>query len=160
MSATGRSFAVDVMPGSMKMAGQPSETLGFPDPVKAVVLLMLAGISGFVVWSFHNADWPSAVAAFVIGGFVGLMAGGLVGVHLLPTLMALMAFGGLFEGMFQGWSSYGWAGAILGGIIGFVAGHIVVLLSMMLVHFVLIVCGIDPFANLDSSEAKKIESPH
>jgi hypothetical protein len=155
----GRSLAVDVMPGSMKMAGQPSETLGFPDPAKAVILLMLAGISGFVVWSFHNADWPASVAALVIGGFVSLTVGGLIGVHLLPTLMALTALGGLFEDIFQGWSSYGWAEVILGGIIGFAAGHVVILLPMMLVHFVLIVCGTDPLANLDSPEATKSESP-
>jgi hypothetical protein len=142
------------------MADQPTQQFGFLAYLpKAIALIVLAGISGFVVWSFHNVDWPASVAALVIAGLVGLMAGGLVGVHLLPTLMALTAFGGLFEGMFQGWSSYGWAGAILGGMIGFAAGHIVVLLSMMLVHLVLIVCGIDPLANLDSSDEKQSESP-
>jgi hypothetical protein len=36
--------------------------------------LVLAGISGFVVWSFHTAEWPACVAALVIGGFLGFLA--------------------------------------------------------------------------------------
>jgi hypothetical protein len=125
---------------------------------KGIALLVLAGISAFIVWSFHTVDWPLAVAALLISGFMGLMVGGLVGVHLLPTLMALTAFAGLFEGIFQGRAAFGWIGAIVGGMIGLVAGPIVTLLPVMLIHFVLLVCGIDPLANMDSIEKKQSES--
>jgi hypothetical protein len=142
--------------GRQIMSNEPLEPIGFLAYLpRAIALLILAIISAFIVWSFHTVDWPAYLAALVIGGFFGLMVGGLVGVHLLPSLMAMLAFGGLFEGIFWGWSYYGWGGAILGGLIGLAAGPSVVLLPMMLIHFVLLLCGIDPLANLDPPREKQ-----
>src|SRR5262249_4790229 len=90
--------------------------------VRALVLAGLACISGFTVWSFHHADWPGFLATVALGGFLGVLAGGLVGVPLFPALAALTAFGGLFEGTWRGWSLYGWVGAALGAPVGLVAG--------------------------------------
>jgi ribose/xylose/arabinose/galactoside ABC-type transport system permease subunit len=138
------------------MAPKLAEPIGFlPYLPRAIALAVLAAISGFIVWSFHTVDWPAYLAALVIGGFLGLMVGGLVGVHLLPSLMAMLTFGGVFEGIYLGWSSYGWGGAILGGLIGLAAGPSVVLVPMMLIHFVLLLCGIDPMANLDRSQEEQ-----
>jgi ribose/xylose/arabinose/galactoside ABC-type transport system permease subunit len=132
------------------MTPEPSESIGLlPYLPRGIALLLLAAISGFIVWSFHTVDWPAYLAALVIGGFIGLMVGGLVGVHLLPSLMAMLTFGGVFEGIYLGWCSYGWVGAILGGLVGLAAGPSVVLVPMMLIHFVLLLCGIDPLANRD-----------
>ena len=38
---------------------------------------------------------------------------------------------------------YGGIGAILGGLMGIVAGHIAALVPLMVIHFILCVCGID-----------------
>jgi hypothetical protein len=122
---------------------------------RGIALILLAAISGFIVWSYHTVDWPAYLAALIIGGIIGLMMRGLVGVHLLPSLMAMLTFGGLFEGIHLGWSSYGWGGAILGGLIGLAAGPSVLLVPMMLVHFMLLLCRIDPLANLDPSQVKQ-----
>ena len=121
-------------------------------------MLLAAPASGGIVWSFHNSDGPTFIASLIIGGFLGFLAGGLVGVHLFPSLGTMAAFGGLFEGVFQGWTNFGWGGAIAGGLIGIVAGSIIAGLPVMLIHFVMIICGIDPFVNPDSSEETKSES--
>lgn len=141
------------------MTGEPTEKLGLPDLPRAISLVVLACISGFTVWSFHHASWPGFIAALVIGGFLGFMAGGLVGVHLFPTLAAMVTFGAIFEGVVQGWSRYGLIGAVLGGFAGLVAGSIVATLPILLIHLVLGACGIDPFINPNSSHEKTSGPP-
>ena len=139
--------------GPQIMSNEPPQSTPFLAYLpRGIALLLLAIISAFIVWSFHTVDWPAYLAALVIGGFIELMVGGLVGVHLLPSLMAMLTFGSLFEGIYLGWSSHGLGGAILGGLIGLAAGPSVVLVPMMLVHFVLLLCGIDPLANLEPSK--------
>jgi hypothetical protein len=138
------------------MSDQPTLRLGLLAYLPRIIaLVVLAGISGFIVWSFHTVDWPAFLGALVIGGLLGFLAGGLVGVHLAPTVAAMLGFGGLFEGVYQGWRCWGWAGAVLGGPVGVFGGYLVVWLVLLLLHLVLILCGIDPFENPDSSEEKQ-----
>lgn len=139
------------------MMQQPIEKLGWPYLPRAIALLVLAGISGFVVWSFHNANLPAFIATLIFGIFFSFLAGGLVGVHMIPSLGAMTTFCGILEGIVQGWSRYGFIGAIAGGFFGAVVAPIVLMLPFMLIHFVLAVCGIDPFASLDSPAEKKDE---
>jgi hypothetical protein len=134
---------------------QQSEQCALPNLPKTIALIVLFGLSGGLVWSFHNTEWPAFIAALVIGGFVGVVAGGLVGVHIPPSLGMMAVFGGIFEGIFQGWSRYGYVGAILGAFVGIVAVCVIVMLPIMLTHFVMIVCGIDPLAHLDSPGAAR-----
>jgi len=141
------------------MTEQPTEKPGLPDLPKGIALVVLAGISAFIVWLFNNADWPACVASLIIGGFFGFLAGGLVGVHLFPTLGAMVAFGVIGEGIMLGHSFYGWVGAILGALLGVVGAIAAVTLPLMLIHLILIICGIDPFTTHDRVEDKKTEAP-
>ena len=75
------------------MTEQPTRQSAPPDLPRRIALLVLAGFSGFVVWSFHTADRPAFLAALALGGLLGFLAGGLVGVHL-PTLATTLIFGG------------------------------------------------------------------
>lgn len=140
------------------MTEQPPEKLGWPDLPRAIALMVLAGISGFVVWSFHNEDWPVFAAAVVVSGFFGCLAGGLVGVHIFPSLATMTTFCGIVEGICQGWTYYRWGGAILGGFIGIIAASIVVMLPIMLIHLAFILRGLDPFARPDGQEQSPNES--
>jgi hypothetical protein len=137
---------------------QPVEKPGWPDPPRAIALTVLAVISGFIVWSFHNFDWFAFIASLLTCAFLGIMTGAFVGVSLFSSLGTMACFGGLGEGAIQGWIHFGWVGAILGGLIGIVGGSIIGMLPLMLTHFALVVCGIDPFANLDLLGEKKGES--
>jgi hypothetical protein len=112
------------------MAERKTRRSALPDLPRAVALLVLAGLSAFVVWSFHAAEWPGFLAALVIGGVLGFLAGGLVGVHLPPTLATMLVFGGLFEGVYWGWQCGGWAGAVLGGPVGVLGGVLGVCLAL------------------------------
>ena len=137
-----------------------TEELRLHNQLTAIALIVLAGISGIIVYSCHNFDWPVFLATVVIGGVFGYTAGGLVGVRLFATLATMAFFGGIFEGVYRGWEYAGLLGAILGGFIGIVAAFIVaVWLPLMLTCLVLNLCGIDPFANLHSTEEEKRESP-
>ena len=85
------------------MTDQPTERIGLLTYLtKAIALKLLRGISGFIVVSFRAAGWLPFIAALTVGGFLGLMVGGIVGVPMLPTLLAMVAFGGLIEGILQG----------------------------------------------------------
>ena len=141
------------------MTAEPTPQSGLRDLPRRIALLVLAGVSGAVVWSFHAADWFGFLATLALGGTVGFLAGGLVGVHLPPTLTAMLAFGGLFEGAYQGWCRGGWAGAVLGGPTGVLGGIFVVLLSFMLLHLALVLCGVDPLAHLDRPKDTEGGSP-
>jgi hypothetical protein len=66
--------------------------------------------------------------------------------------------GGLFEGAYQGWQHYGWAGAVLGGLFGVVGGMVVALLLTMLLSLVLVLCGIDPFVNADEGQGRESDT--
>lgn len=115
--------------------------------------MVLFGLSSGIVWSFHNTDETTFIAALVIGCFFGFLAGGLVGVPIIPSLGMMAVCGGIIEGIVQGWSRYGFVGAFLGGLIGIIAACIVVILPVMLTHFIMIACGKDPLAHLDSPGA-------
>ena len=128
------------------MHEHPMANIRWPGLPRAIALLVLFGLSGGIVWSYHNTDGTTFIAALVFGCFFGFLAGGLVGVHLFPSLGMMVVCGGIIEGVVQGWSRYGLVGAGFGGLIGIAAACVMVGLPMMLSHFILIVCGIDPLA--------------
>ena len=64
--------------------------------------------------------------------------------------------GGLFEGAYHGWQYYGWIGAVIGGLVGVVGGGVALLLAMLM-SFVQVMCGIDPFVNADTGEGRKTD---
>jgi|SRR5579884_2182196 len=86
------------------------------------------------------------------GGFFGFIAGGLVGVGLLPSLMTLAVMCGLIEGIYQGWQRYGSLGAAIGGLIGAIIAVVVVMLPVMVTHFVMVLRGIDPLVDAGGKE--------
>lgn len=131
------------------MTDHPMEKLRWPGLPRAFVLMVLFGLSGGIVWSFHNTDGTMFIAALVFGCFFGFLAGGIVGVHLFPSLGMMAVCGGIMEGVVHGWSHYGFLGAVFGGLIGIVAACVILMLPLMLTHFALIVCGIDPLAHLN-----------
>jgi hypothetical protein len=137
------------------MTEQPIEKLGWPGLPKAIALLVLFGLSGGIVWSFHNTEGTTFIAALVFGCFFGFLAGGLVGVPMIPSLGMMAVYGGILEGIVQGWTHYGYVGAFLGALFGIVAGFIVMLLPTMLTHFVMIVCGKDPLMRISAHQSKR-----
>lgn len=137
------------------MSDQQPQTYRLLELFRPVALVILIAISGMMVWSFHNFEWSGFLLYFVVGFFLGSVAGGLVGVPLISTWGAMGMAGGLFEGAYQGWQSFGWIGAILGGLIGVIGGIVVAMLLSMLMSFVLVLCGIDPFVNAETGEGQK-----
>jgi hypothetical protein len=140
------------------MTDQQHGTYRLLELFKPVALLVLIAISGIVVWSFHNFEWLGFVAYLLVGFFVGSIAGGLVGAPLISTWAVMGVTGGLFEGAYQGWQFHGWIGAVLGGLIGVGGGIVVALLLSVLMSFVLVMCGIDPFVNADTGEGQKSDA--
>jgi hypothetical protein len=140
------------------MADQKPKTYRLLELFRPVALVVLIAISGLVVWSFHNFEWPGFLVYLVVGFLVGSTAGGLVGVPLISSWAVMGMTGGLFGGAYQGWQSCGWGGAVIGGLIGVVGGVVVTMLLAMLMSFVLVLCGIDPFVNADTGEGQKTDA--
>ena len=143
---------------SERMTDQKPETYRLLELFRPAALVYLAATSGIVVWSFHNFEWPGFVVYLLVGFFIGSIAGGLVGVPLISTWAVMGMTSGLFEGAYQGWQSFGWIGAVLGGLIGVGGGIVVAALLAMLMSFVMLVCGIDPFVNADTGEGRKTDA--
>jgi hypothetical protein len=120
--------------------------------------VILTAFSGIVVWSFHNFGWPGFVAYLLVGFLAGSVTGGLVGVPLNFSWAVMGMAGGLFEGAYRGWQHDGWIGAVLGGLVGAGGGIVVALLLSMLLSFVLVLCGIDPFVNADTGQGQKTDA--
>ena len=140
------------------MTDEKPKTYRLLELFKPVAPAILTAFSGIVVWSFHNFGWPGFLAYLVIGFFAGSIAGGLVGVPLISSWAVMGVTGGLFEGAYQGWQHYGWIGAVLGGLIGVGSGIVLTILLAMLMSFVLVLCGIDPFVNTDTGEGQKTDA--
>ena len=134
------------------MAQQASEKFGLPDTARAVALLAMSALCWFLVRRFHDSGWPGFATSVIVGGFLGVLIGGLAGVHALNSLGTMIGLIGFFEGIQQGWSRFGWTGAILGGPIGFLAGVFIATLPMMLIHFGLILRGVDPSTIHDKTD--------
>ena len=139
------------------MTNQQPQTYRLLELFRPVALVILIAISGIVVWSFHNFEWSRFLLYLVIGFFLGSVAGGLVGVPLISTWAAMGTAGGLFEGAYQGWQSFGWIGAVLGGLIGVIGGIVVAMLLSMCMCLVLVICVIDPFVSASTEEGKKAD---
>lgn len=133
---------------------QPSDSIGFPGWPRALALAVLFAVSGGIVWSFHNIKTAAFIPTLFAGVFAGMIAGGLVGVHILPTLATMAAFAGILEGVRQGYVQYGLTGRVLGGLTGTVVGLLTVLLPLILTHMSMIVCGKDPFIQAPETEEK------
>jgi hypothetical protein len=140
------------------MTEQPTEQSGSLNIPKIISLAVLACTSGFMVWSYHFTDLPVFIATIVVGCIFGFLAGGLVGVRLVPTFGMMLFFSGFFEGTIRGWLYIGWLGAVLGAPIGIVLGLFLVWLPLMLVHLVLILSGVDPFVDHGMSGEKSGDS--
>jgi hypothetical protein len=138
------------------MPQQTDESVGWPDKPRAIAIVVLACIAGGLVWSFHHLEIPAFIGTLVLGCVAGFLAGGLVGVYLYPSLTMMFMFVGLFEGLARGWSSFGVIGAILGGTVGMVIAMIVCMLPLILVTFIMVLCGVDPFVNADSASESPI----
>jgi len=134
------------------MTDQHPRTYRLLELFKPVALVILIAISGIVVWSFHNFERAGFSLYLVVGFFLGSVAGGLFGVPLISSWGVMGMTGGLFEGSYLGWQSFGWFGAVLGGLVGVVAGIVVAMLLTMVMSFVLVMCGIDPFVNGEMNE--------
>lgn len=134
------------------MTDQKPETYRLLELFRPVAPVVLTAFSGIIVWSFHNFEWPGFLAYLLIGYVAGSVTGGLVSVPAISTWAVMGVTGGLFEGVYQGWQHFGWVGAVLGGLIGVGGGIIVALMLSMLMSFVLVLCGIDPFVNAETGE--------
>ncbi len=140
------------------MTDQKPETYRLLELFRPAALVILMAISGIVVWSFHNFGWAGFLAYLLVGFVVGSVTGGLVGVPLISTWAVMGTTGGLYEGVYQGWQHYGWVGAVLGGLVGVVGGIVVAQLPTMLMSFVLVLCGIDPFVNAGTQDEQKADA--
>ena len=69
-----------------EMNDHPIETLGWPGLPRAIALMVLFGISGGIVWSFHHTDATTFILALVLGCCFGILAGSFVEVRILPSL--------------------------------------------------------------------------
>ena len=93
------------------MTDQKPETYRLLELFRPVAPVILTAFSGIVVWSFHNFEWSGFLLYLVVGFFWGSVVGGPVGVPLISSWTVIGMAGGLFEGAYQGWQSFGWIGA-------------------------------------------------
>ena len=70
-----------------------------------------------------------------------------MGVPFNAVVGTMVAFAGLFEGIYLGWETYGLLGVIAGGPIGFLCGTLLFMLYLMLMSAIVILCGGNPFVN-------------
>lgn len=117
---------------------------------KPVVLPVLIGTSGLVVWSYYQFEWPGFLLYLFVAFLAGSMAGAMVRVPLISTWAVMGTSGGLFAGGYQGWQYGGWIGMVAGALIGIVSGLVVAMLLSMCLSIILVICGIDPFVNADT----------
>lgn len=99
------------------------------------------------------------LASLLVGSYFGCLAGGLVGVHIFPTLATMSAIGIFVEGIILGNSNSGWGGAIFGGLIGIVVAFCLVAVPMMLILVMLIFGGMYPFTSYGLPDEKQDEEP-
>ena len=120
-----------------------NEKPALPDLPRAIALIVLFGIAVVVVRTFHVAGWPAFIFTFLLGSFVAMMAGGLVGVRTVPSVTTFVAFSGLIEGIVHGWLRFGFVGAIGGAVAGLIVGCLIGILPVMITHLILILFGHD-----------------
>ena len=140
---------------------EQDEKLGVLDLPRAITLIVLFGIAVVVVRTFHVGSWPAFIFTFLLGSFLAMMAGGLVGVHTVPSGMTFVAFSGLIEGIVQGWSRYGFVGAIGGAVAGLIVGCIIGILPVMIAQLILILFGHDiivPENTQESHDDQKVNT--
>ncbi len=82
-----------------------------------------------------------------------MMAGGMVGVHMVSSVLTFVALSGLIEGIVQGWLRCGFVGAIGGALAGLIIGCIVGILPVLIAHLILILFGHDIIVSGDTQES-------
>jgi len=71
---------------------EQDEKPGSLDLPRAIALIVLFGIAVVVARTFDVEIWPAFIFTFLLGSFLAMMAGGLVGVPTVPSGMTFVAF--------------------------------------------------------------------
>jgi hypothetical protein len=114
---------------------------------RVIGLFVLAAISGSLSFLVHQLAWPWFAASFFVGAFAGIFVGFNFGLPMQLTVATMAIVAGLLEGIYQGWRSHGWLGAVLGGPAGVLASVVLIMLMLMSISIVVILCGGNPFVN-------------
>lgn len=121
-----------------------------------LALVILAGLSGAIVWATHAGGVVGFLLAILPLGFLGLLIAALVGAPVLSAFAAMVVFAGTIEGIHQGARLYGWPGAILGAVLGCLVGHLVGTLPIILL---VIFVKVEPSADSSSNESSENGPP-
>jgi hypothetical protein len=105
---------------------------------KLLALAVIAGLSEGIVWVGNTHGWLATVFAAIVCGILALTTCGVVGVPVDASFRAFATLIGVFEGIVWGVVHFGWFGVVIGGLVGFVAGHFGGLLLLMLLVIVLL----------------------
>lgn len=107
--------------------------------LKPFALVVIAGVSGGIVWSVHTGDIFLMCLTFIGGGSVGLVSGLVAGVTLAETVLTMGGLTGFFGGIVWGFAAYGWVGVVLGGPLGLVAGAMA---SVPVMFIIILILGV------------------
>ncbi len=115
--------------------GEPTERPGWTAYLpRLVALAVIVASSAWVVWSINaHLGWPARVLHVLGAGFVAFMAGGLVGVEAINVFSTLAVLSLATEGVILGGRHYGWAGAVLGIVAGFLLAPFAAIVATVLV---------------------------
>lgn len=103
--------------------------------LRPLAFLVIVAVSGCFVWVVRSKDPFMISTAFIVGGFVGLLAGMVAGVTIAETILTMSGITGLFFGAHWGFPSLGWIGIL--GPVGLIVGAVVSIPIMLGILFVI-----------------------
>ncbi len=101
---------------------------------RLIALAVIIASSAWIVWAINaHLGWPARVLHVLGAGFVSLMAGGLVDVEAINVYSTLEVLSLATEGLILGGRNFGWPGAVMGIVVGFLLAPLVAIAATVLV---------------------------
>ena len=101
---------------------------------RLIALAVVIASSDWIVWAINAPlGWPARVLHVLGAGLVAFMAGGLVGVEAINVFSTLAVLSLATEGLILGGRNFGWPGAVMGIVAGFLLAPFFAIAATVLV---------------------------